>query len=255
MRRVLRPLALAAFLLAIPCFSAAATELTVFAAASLKDALDALARQFDAATGNKTAVVYAASNALAKQIESGAPADVFISADLDWPDYMDTRALLRPGSRVNLVGNELVLIAPVASATTLHIAPNFALAAALAGGKLAMANPDSVPAGRYGKSALEALGVWHSVERDVVRADNVRVALAFVARGEAPLGIVYKSDAIVDKSVRIVDTFPPDTHAPIVYPAAVVAASKSPATAQALLNFLHAEPARATWTKYGFSSL
>ena len=217
--------------------------------------MDALAKQFDAATGDKTTVVYAGSNALAKQIESGAPADMFISADLDWADYLDTHALLRPGSRVNLVGNELVLIAPVASTTTLRIAPSFALAAALAGGKLAMANPDSVPAGRYGKDALQALGVWSSVERDVVRTDNVRVALAFVARGEAPFGIVYRTDAIAEKSVRIVDTFPSATHAPIVYPAAVVAASRSPTAAQALLTFLHAESARATWTTYGFSPL
>ncbi len=251
MARLLVIIALGIALATGASHSALAADVTVYAAASLKDALDDLARQFEAASGNKVVAVYAGSNTLAKQIESGAPADVFISADLDWADYLESRKLLRAGSRVNLVGNELVLVAPAASTSALRIAPNFPLAAALGGGKLAMANPDSVPAGKYGKQALEALGVWGAVERQIVRADNVRAALTFVARGEAPFGIVYKTDALAEKGVRIVDVFPQRSHAPIVYPAAIVAASKSP-DAAALSDFLRAEAARATWRKYGF---
>jgi molybdate transport system substrate-binding protein len=232
---------------------AVAADLTVFAAASLKESMDALRRAFDASSGNKTKVVYAGSNALARQIEAGAPADVFISADLEWADYLDARKLLKAGTRVNLAANALVLVAPASSNASVRIGPGFDLAGALGGGKLAMANPDSVPAGRYGKSALEALGVWKSVERQVVGADNVRAALSFVARGEAPFGIVYKTDAIAEKGVRIVDTFPASSHEPIVYPAAIVASSKSPAEAAALLTYLQSPPARTTWTTYGFT--
>lgn len=243
---------LLAALVALPALANAA-DITVFAAASLKESLDALARQFDAQTGSRTKVVYAGSNALARQIEAGAPADLFISADLEWADYLDARQLLKPGTRVNLVGNALVLVAPATSTASVRIAPGFDLAAALKGGKLAMANPDSVPAGRYGKDALRALGVWKSVERQVVGADNVRAALSFVARGEAPFGIVYKTDAIAEKSVRIVDTFPASSHAPIVYPAAIVATSRSPAAAAALLAYLRSPAAASTWTAFGFT--
>jgi molybdate transport system substrate-binding protein len=242
---------LLATVLALPTLAAGA-DLTVFAAASLKESMDVLTRAFDAASGNKTRVVYAGSNALAKQIEAGAPADLFISADEEWADYLDTRRLLKPATRVNLVGNALVLVAPTASNASVRIGPGFDLAGALGGGKLAMANPDSVPAGRYGKSALEALGVWKSVERQVAGTDNVRAALSFVARGEAPLGIVYRTDAIAEKGVRIVDTFPAASHVPIVYPAAVVAASKSPAQAAALLAFLQSPAAGTTWAAFGF---
>ena len=230
---------------------ATAADVTVFAAASLKEAMDDQARQFEAATGNKVIVSYGGSNALAKQIESGAPADIFISADLDWMDYLDQRRLLAPNTRYNLLRNSLVLIAPSSSTSTLKIGPKFGLAAALASDKLAMANPDSVPAGKYGKSALEFLGVWSGVEKQVARAENVRAALVLVSRGEAPFGIVYRTDALADKGVKVVDTFPPDTHPPIVYPAAQVADSKSTA-AKALLDFLRAPPARPVWEKYGF---
>jgi molybdate transport system substrate-binding protein len=199
-------------------------------------------------------VSYGASNALARQIEAGAPADVFISADLDWVDYVEQRALLVPGSRVNLLRNELVLIAPSSSSAALRIGPGFGLAAALRNEKLAMANPDSVPAGKYGKSALESLGVWKSVEKQVVRTDNVRAALALVARGEAAFGIVYKTDALAEKNVRIVDTFPEATHAPVVYPSALVAPGRSPA-AKALFDFLRSGAARPIWEKYGFAPL
>ncbi len=238
------------------CLTAAGTpalaaDVTVFAAASLREALDEQGKRFEADTGNKVIVSYAASNTLAKQIEAGAPADVFISADLDWMDYLERRKLLAPDSRVNLVRNALVLIAPAASAASVRIAPGFGLAGALAGAKLAMANPDSVPAGKYGRAALEALNVWSQVEKQVVRAENVRVALAFVARGEAAFGIVYRTDALAEKGVRIVDTFPEASHPPIVYPAARIAGHDTRA-AKALLDALRSAPAKAIWEEYGF---
>lgn len=226
-------------------------DVVVFAAASLKDALDVQARQFESATGSTVTVAYAGSNALARQIEAGAPADLFVSADIDWMDAVEKKALLRPGSRVDLLRNALVLIAPASSTATLKIAPRFALSAAIGNGRLAMANPDSVPAGRYGKAALEALGVWTSVEGKVARAENVRAAMAFVARGEAPFGIVYATDAKVDPRVRIVDAFPQATYPPVVYPAAILASSRS-AAAKPFLDFLRSVKARATWEKYGF---
>jgi molybdate transport system substrate-binding protein len=230
---------------------AAAENVTVFAAASLKEAMDEQARQFERDTANKVIVSYGASNALAKQIEAGAPADLFISADLDWMDYLSQHGLVAPNARVDLLRNTLVLIAPSSSSTTLKIAPDFGLAAALGNEKLAMANPDSVPAGKYGKAALEKLGVWTSVDEKVARAENVRAALALVSRGEAPFGIVYRTDALADKGVKVVDTFPPSTYPPIVYPAALLAASKS-TSAKALLDYLHSAPARSVWEKYGF---
>jgi len=234
--------------------SVAAADTTIFAAASLKEALDEQSRQFEASSGKKVVISYGASNALAKQIEAGAPADLFISADLDWMDYVDQRRLLVPATRVNLLRNTLVLIAPASSKASLTIGPNFGLAAALGQDKLAMANPDSVPAGKYGKSALEKLGVWSAVEKQVARAENVRAALALVSRGEAPFGIAYSTDALSDKGVRIVGTFPPDSYPPIVYPAALLATSKSPA-AKPLLDHLRSPAARATWDKFGFGTV
>ena len=243
--------AIVALLLAIASPVAAAENVTVFAAASLKEAMDDQGRQFERDTGNKVIVSYGASNALAKQIEAGAPADLFISADLDWMDYVSQRKLVAPKARFDLLRNTLVLVAPAASNATLRIAPNFGLAAALGNERLAMANPDSVPAGKYGKAALEKLDVWRSVEGKVARSENVRAALALVSRGETPFGIVYRTDAIADKGVKVVDTFPPDTYPPIVYPAALLEASKSSA-AKGLLDYLRSTPARSTWEKYGF---
>jgi molybdate transport system substrate-binding protein len=242
-------LAMFAMLIAMP--PAAAARVTVFAAASLKESMDAQARSFESATGDKVIVSYGASNALAKQIESGAPADLVISADIGWMDYLDGRRMLAPGTRVDLLRNTLVLVAPASSTAALRIAPNFGLALALRTDKLAMANPDSVPAGKYGKSALQKLGVWSSVEKQVARAENVRAALALVSRGEAPFGIVYATDAKADNGVRIVDVFPADSYPPIVYPAAVLVASRSPA-ARPLLDHLRSAAARAVWEKYGF---
>jgi molybdate transport system substrate-binding protein len=166
-------------------------------------------------------------------------------------DYVGQRNLLVPGTRVNLLRNTLVLIAPASNKAGLKIAPNFDLAGALGADKIAMANPDSVPAGKYGKSALEKLGVWSNVEKQVARAENVRAALALVSRGEAPFGIVYSTDALSDKGVRIVDTFPPDTYPPIVYPGALLVSGKSPA-GKPLLDYLRSAPARGGWEKYGF---
>jgi len=228
-----------------------AAELRVFAAASLKESMDQQAAQVQSQTGDKVIVAYGASNALAKQIEAGAPADIFISADLDWMDYLDQRGLVARDTRINLLHNSLVLVAPAATASALKIGPGFALAAALGGGKLAMANPDSVPAGKYGKAALQRLNVWDSVEKQVARTENVRAALALVSRGEAPLGIVYRTDALADPGVKVVDVFPANTYPPIVYPAAVLAGGKS-AAARALLEYLRSAPARAIWERNGF---
>jgi molybdate transport system substrate-binding protein len=238
-------------LAAAVAWPALAADVTVFAAASLKEAMDEQARRFEASTGNKVIVSYGASNALAKQIDAGAPADIFISADIDWMNYVDERHLLAHGTRVDLLHNTLVLIAPKASRVTLDIAPGFALAKSLRNGKLAMANPDAVPAGKYGKRALETLGVWSTVERQVARTENVRAALVLVSRGEAPLGIVYNTDARAESGVRVVATFPEASHPPIVYPAALMASSRTPA-AVALLDALRSSSARAVWEQYGF---
>ncbi|HZI83176.1 MAG TPA: molybdate ABC transporter substrate-binding protein [Casimicrobiaceae bacterium] len=231
--------------------TASAADVTVFAAASLKEALDEQARRFESETGNRVVVSYAGSNALAKQIESGAPADLFISADVGWMDYLEQRGLLAIRSRVNLLRNALVLAAPATSSSTLRIKPGFALGLALGKDKLAMANPDSVPAGKYGKAALESLHVWTDVEKQVVRADNVRAALLLVARGEAAFGIVYRTDALADKAVRIVDTFPESSHAPIIYPAARIAGRDVPA-ARTFLEFLRSKSAKTIWARHGF---
>ena len=255
MRRLCAAVAsLASLVLILSCgiSAALAADVTVFAAASLKEALDQQAKQFQASTGNSVIVSYGASNALARQIESAAPADVFISADVDWMNYVGERNLLAPHTRVDLLRNALVLIAPARSTANLRIGPGFGLAAALGRERLAMANPDSVPAGKYGKAALEKLGVWASVARQVARADNVRAALALVSRGEAPFGIVYATDAQADNRVKIVDTFPADSHPPIVYPAAVLTSSKS-AAAKPFLDYLRSAPAKPTWETYGFT--
>jgi molybdate transport system substrate-binding protein len=228
-----------------------AAEVLVFGAASLKEALDEQARRFADSSGDKVTVSFAASGALARQIVSGAPADLFISADRDWMDYLDERRLLRPATRIELLRNALVLIAPAKSQAQLVIGPGFPLAAALGRERLAMADPDSVPAGKYGRDALVHLGVWPSVEPRIARAENIRAALALVSRGEAPYGIVYATDAKADKGVRVVDAFPADSHPAVVYPAAIVAASASPA-AKPLLDYLQSAAARPVWERYGF---
>ena len=177
---------------------AQAQDITVFAAASLKDALDAINTQWQADAKHKATISYAASSALAKQIEAGAPADVFISADLDWMKYLADRKLIKPETQATLLGNRIVLVAPKDSTVQLTIAPNFELAKALGDGHLAMADVKAVPAGKYGQAALETLGVWASVKDKVAQAENVRATLALVSRGEAPLGIVYQTDAAAE---------------------------------------------------------
>jgi molybdate transport system substrate-binding protein len=229
-------------------------DIIVFAAASLKNALDDINNAWRRETGKGVTVSYGASSTLAKQIENGAPADLFISADLDWMDYLEQRKLIAPAFRRNLLGNVLVLIAPADSTVKVTIASGFPLSALLGDGRLAMADPAAVPAGRYGKAALTKLGVWDAVAGRVAAAETVRAALLLVARGEAPLGIVYSTDAAVEPGVKIVDTFPPDTHPPIVYPIALTATSENP-NAPALLIYLSGADARAQFQKAGFTAL
>jgi len=229
-------------------------DLVVFAAASLKNALDEAAIGYARESGRPAPKIsYAGSNALAKQIEAGAPAGVFLSADLDWMDYLAQKGLIRPETRVNLLANRLVLVAKDAG-VTVNLAPGLDLAGILKGGKLAMANVDAVPAGKYGKTALEKLGAWEGVKGSVAQADNVRAALLLVSRGEAPLGIVYRTDAASDPGVSIVGTFPEDSHPPIVYPAAVLTENRNPEAA-AFLNYLRSPAARPAFEKQGFTVL
>jgi molybdate transport system substrate-binding protein len=234
--------------------AARADDVLVFAAASLQNALDDAAAAFHSKTGDGTKISYAASSALAKQIENGAPADLFISADLDWMNYLGQKKLIEDGTRANLLGNKLVLVAPAASNAQVEIKPGFALASLLGGGRLAMADPASVPAGKYGKAALEKLGVWDGVQDKVAPAQDVRAALRFVARGEAPLGIVYQTDAAAEPGVKIVGVFPEGSYPPIIYPAALVASSRNPAAAK-LLAFLRSPAARPYFEKQGFTVL
>jgi molybdate transport system substrate-binding protein len=224
--------------------------ITVFGAASLTNVLQDLGDAFTKETSIPVKFSFAASSALARQIESGAPADVFFSADLEWMDYLQTRNLIQRQSRHDVVGNRLVLIAPVDSAIKLKIEPHFPLAAALGKNRLATGDPDSVPVGRYAQSALTNLGIWNEIADRLIRADSVRSALAFVDRGEAPLGIVYETDALIDKNVRIVDVFPADSHSPIVYPVALTTGAK-PAAAK-FVAYIRSLAGDATFKSYGF---
>jgi molybdate transport system substrate-binding protein len=230
-----------------------AKSVLVFGAASLTDVLDELGKAFTAQTQVQVKSSLAASSALAKQIEAGAPADVFFSADLEWMDYLEQRKLLRAGSRHDVVRNRLVLIAPADSKVSVKIAPGFDLVKALGDGKLVTGDPDSVPVGKYAHTALEKLGAWNSVESRIVRAENVRSALAFVARGEAPLGIVYQTDALAEKRVRIVDVFPEDSHPPVTYPIALT--TRANPDAQRFVDFVISDAAKPIFRKYGFSPL
>lgn len=229
-------------------------RVTVFAAASLKNALDEVGLACEAETGAAATVSYAASSALAKQIEEGAPADIFFSADPDWMAYLSGKNLTIKDTETPLLGNRIVLVAPADSPVATAIAPGFALAGLVGEGRLAMANVDAVPAGKYGKAALEKLGVWKSVEGKVAQAENVRAALALVSTGEAPLGIVYRTDAAADPGVKIVATFPQDSHPPIVYAIARLAGSKGDA-ADAFLKCILGERAGEIFQAQGFSAL
>lgn len=226
----------------------------VFAAASLTDVLGEINTAFKARTGIDVKPSFAASSALARQVESGAQAEVFFSADEEWMDYLAERKLIRPETRRNVVGNRLVLISPADRAVKIDIKPGFALNAALGpNGRLATGDPDSVPVGKYAQAALTKLGVWDSVKARLVRAENVRTALAYVARGEASLGIVYGTDAQAEKRVRIAGTFPEDSHPPIRYPIAATTAA-TPAGVQ-YAQFVHSADTRAIFEKHGFEVL
>jgi molybdate transport system substrate-binding protein len=228
--------------------------LIVFAAASLKNALDDVDAAFAKATGVKVVASYAASSTLAKQIEEGAPADVFASADVDWMDYAQNKKLIKDDTRIALLGNRLVLIAPKDSRLTdVPIGPGFDLAALAGDGRIVTGDVRAVPVGRYAKAALEKLGAWPKAEPKMAMAENVRAALALVARGEAPLGIVYETDARIEPNVKIVGRFPADSHPPIVYPFAATAAAKP--QAERYLAFLRSAAAKAVFERYGFTAL
>jgi len=226
-------------------------QILVFAAASLADAMQEIATAYEKTARVAVRQSFDASSNLARQIEAGAAADVFFPADADWMDYLQKRNLIQPATRKNVLGNSLVLIAAAQNQVKLKIAPHFPLAAALGDGRLATGDPDSVPVGRYARSALTTLGVWDEVAPRLVRAENVRAALAYVARGEAPLGIVYGSDALAEKKVRVVDTFPADTHEPIVYPIALTKSAKS--QAEAFVAYLTGPQGHDIFVKYGFT--
>ena len=228
-------------------------QILVFAAASLTEAVQEVCTSYQKLAQVTVKSSFDSSSVLARQIEAGAQADVFFSADTAWMDYLQSRNLIKPGSRKNLLGNSLVLIAPAQSQIQLRIAPHFPLMAALGNGRLATGDPDSVPAGRYARSALTTLGVWGEIAPRLARAENVRVALLYVSRGETPLGIVYATDALADKSVRVVDTFPADTHEPIVYPIALTKSAKSEAAG--FIAYLSGPQGRDIFVKHGFTVL
>ena len=225
----------------------------VFAAASLTNALQEIGDGFTKVSSIPVKFSFAASSALARQIENGAPTDVFFSADLEWMDYLQSRKLIQVATRHDVLGNQLVLVAPADSKIVLKIGPQFALAKALGAGRLATGDPDSVPVGRYAREALTKLGAWNEVEARLVRADSVRSALAFVDRGEASLGIVYATDAKIDNKVRVVDVFPDNTHLPIIYPIAL--ASRAKADAAEFLSYVQSPAADIVFKRYGFVAL
>jgi molybdate transport system substrate-binding protein len=229
-------------------------SLTVFAAASMKNALDDINAAYTVKTGVKIVASYAASSALAKQIEQGAPADIFASADTDWMDYAIAKKTMSESTRVNLLGNSIVLVAPKDSKLDkVAIGPGFDLAKLAGDGRIASGDVKAVPSGKYAKAALEKLGAWQAAAAKFAMTENVRAALALVARGETPLGIVYSTDAKVEPGVRIVGTFPADSHAAIIYPVAATATAKPEAAAY--LAFLRSSAAKAIFEKYGFSFL
>ncbi|KQN00621.1 molybdate ABC transporter substrate-binding protein [Sphingomonas sp. Leaf25] len=226
---------------------------TVLAAASLQESMNAAADVWARRGHPRPVLSFAASSALARQAAAGAPADLFVSADMEWMDYLAARGVLASATRATLLGNRLVLVAPRASAVRIALRPGFDLRQALGQGRLAMADPAAVPAGRYGKAALERLGAWNDVAPLVVRAENVRAALALVERGVAPLGIVYATDAKASARVRVVAVFPAASHPPIVYPIARLKASRNP-EGEAFRRFLVSGAGKAVFVRYGFTA-
>jgi molybdate transport system substrate-binding protein len=255
MKKTLRAwLAGVACLIAVQAYAADRDKgITVFAAASLTNVLQDLGDAFTKDTSIPVRFSFAASSTLARQIENGSRADLFFSADLEWMDYLQARNLIQPASRHDVLGNQLVLVAPADSKVDLKIAAHFPLAAALGNNRLATGDPDSVPVGRYAHEALAKLGVWDDVAVRLVRADSVRSALAFVDRGEAALGIVYATDALVDKNVRVVDVFPENSHMPIIYPAALTVGSA--AETAKFLAYLRGPAGDLAFKHYGFTPL
>ena len=240
-----------ALLLIVTPIRAAAGEVLVFAAASLTNALDRVAEAWAAETGHTAAMSYAGSSALARQIQLGAPADIFISASVEWMDAIEASGDLSAGTRRDILGNKLVLIAHGRNAKPVSIDETLDLVGMLDGEQLSMALVEAVPAGIYGKAALSALGLWDGVAPQVVQSYSVRTALAFVAMGEAPLGIVYATDAAVEDNVSVIGTFPEGSHPPIILPAAITSQSASP-VASSFLEFLSSPAARKIWTDHGF---
>lgn len=250
---------LAAILASITALSQVATAqdgkpITIFAAASMKNALDDINAAFTKQTGIKTVASYAASSALMKQIENGAPADVFASADIEWMDYGSQKMVIKDGTRVNLLGNRLVLVAPKDSKIgEVKIGPGFDLAKLVGDGRVATGDVRSVPVGKYAKAALEKLGAWAAVKPKMAMTESVRAALALVARSEAPLGIVYSTDAKAEPGVKVVGTFPEDSHPPIVYPVALTVTAKPDAARY--LAFLRSQLSKTVFESFGFSFL
>jgi molybdate transport system substrate-binding protein len=249
-----RRLALATLIAATLAAPLRAEEVVVFAAASLKTALDEVAAEFEASTGHSVTISYAGSNQLAKQIIEGAPADIFLSAAVNWMDAVDQAGLVVPVQRRDLWGNDLVLIAHGTDASPVEIGPELDLVALLDGGMLSMAMVDAVPAGQYGKQSLEALGLWAVAEPLVAQSENVRAALALVATGEASYGIVYASDAVAGDNVTVVGQFPETSHAPITYPAALLTGAADAAD-RAFFDALSADAADAKFAAQGFKIL
>ena len=239
--------------LTMPAIAQGRRAAVVLAAASLQESINAAADAWARSGHPRPVVSFAASSALARQAAAGAPADLFVSADVEWMDDLSRRGLLAPGTRADLLGNRLVLVAPVGSATRVALRPGVDVRRALGGGRLAMADPDAVPAGRYGKAALERLGSWRRVAPLVVRAENVRAALALVERGAAPLGIVYATDARASAKVRVAGVFPAGSHPPIVYPIARLKASRNP-EGEAFRRFLTSRAGKAIFVRYGFTA-
>ena len=243
----------ALFALALPR-TASADDVLIFAAASLKNAMDDAIAGFVKSGGAAVKASYASSSALAKQIDNGAPADIFISADPNWMNDVQKNNMIKTDTRFDFLGNVLVMIEPADSKDTVAITQGFPLAKMLGDNKLSMADPDSVPAGMYGKAALQKLGVWDAVEPKIARAQDVRAALLFVSRKEAPFGIVYQTDAAADTGVKIAGVFPANTYPPIIYPIALTAGSKNPDAAK-FLAYLHSDAAKPFFTKQGFAIL
>lgn len=238
--------------LAIGAASAQAEQVTVFAAASTTNALNEIGELFKAKTGHSIRPSYASSSTLAKQIEQGAPAQLFLSADLLWVDYLAERKLINPATRINLLGNTLVLVAPADTATgRMELSKGTDIIKLLGDGRLATGDPDHVPVGIYARQALEAMGQWKAIEPRLARAESVRAALALVERGEVPLGIVYATDAAVAKKVKVLGRFPESLHGTIVYPVALIAGHETPG-ARALLEFLQSGGAKGVFAQYGF---